>query len=77
MVETIYQANFAEGGFNILWQCPYCDHSLECRIKDDDVGKLAMVSHLARRHMMSFWQILNIDPDARKAAEEYFGDDVW
>ena len=77
MAEAIYQTRSSEGECDVLWQCPYCDHSLEYRIKDDDVGKLAMVSHLARCHRMSFWQLLRLDPDARTAVQEYFGDDVW
>ena len=77
MAEAIYQTRSVEGECDVRWQCPYCDHSLAYRIKDDEVGKLSMVSHLARRHRMSFWQILGMDRDARKAAEEYFGDNVW
>ena len=43
----------------------------------EDAAKLAMVSHLARCHKMSFWQVRSVVPNAKKQAEEFFGDDVW
>jgi len=60
-----------------VWQCPYCDHSLDYKIEHEDVAKLAMVSHLVRCHKFSYWQVRSVVPNAKKQAREYFWDDVW
>lgn len=77
MAEAICQTRFVDGECKILWECPYCKHTLSYRIEHNDAGKLAMVSHLVRCHRMSYWQVLGIDPEAKEAAEEYFRGDVW
>ena len=55
------------------WECPECDHRLQYAPRDADVAKLAMVSHLARAHKMTFWQVITKAPGTEQAAEEYFG----
>ena len=78
MAQTLCQTRFIEGGqCNPVWQCPYCDHSLSYMMEHEDVAKLAIVSHLVRCHKMSFWQVRSVVPNAKKQAEEFFGDDVW
>ena len=69
----------ADRGTKPAWQCPYCRHSFAYAIEHEDVAKLAMVSHLARCHELTYWQVL-CKLGARyikQAAEEYFGDRIW
>jgi hypothetical protein len=61
------------------WQCPYCSHSFAYPREHEDVAKLAMVSHLARCHEFTYWQVLcQLGVKYIKAAAEmYFGENVW
>ena len=55
------------------WQCRFCNHSLEYWPEDRDAARLAIVSHLRRCHRMGLWLVLAVEPDTKRAAEEYFG----